>query len=282
MQTPNTDKKQSVKGRVASFWNDTPCESIFANQSTDQPSFFKQIEQFRYSNQPYMEQLVGFNRFQNKRLLEVGCGLGTDLRQFALGGASVVGVDLSANSVNLAKTGFDCLGVEGQFVNADSESLPFNNAAFDAVYSFGVLHHTPDTQKAIDECWRVLKPGGQFIVMLYNRRSWHVIVEPYLLVLKHWLSRRPLPSNPTRSSEVVRRYDGNDNPLGKAYSPNEVRGLLRHYQDVDITICQSRFWGNSKLVRIYGQFLRWCGIERKWGFWIVAQGKRPNILNGVG
>ena len=268
---------RSLKGQVADYWNDNPCESFASTELPGERAFYQQVERFRYTNQPYMEKLVGFNRFENKRILEVGCGLGTDLRQFALGGADVVGLDMSSNSVALAQKGFAVFGIEGRFVNADSERLPFDDSVFDVVYSFGVLHHTPDTQSAIDECWRVLKPGGQFIIMLYNRQSWHVLVEPYLLLIKRWLSRRALPSDATDQSESIRRYDGDDNPLGKAYSPSEVRNMLRKFADIRTTTRQSRFAGQSPIVKSYIRLLEMTGITRKWGFWIITHATRPEI-----
>ena len=275
MAVPRSDS-QALKARVAHFWDANPCESFAATARPGERAFFEQVERFRYASQPYMRDLIGFDRFADKRLLEVGCGLGIDLRQFALGGARVVGLDLSANSVALARQHFRTFDTDGQFVNSDSELLPFADKSFDVVYSFGVLHHTPDTQAAIDDCWRVLKPGGRFIVMLYNRRSWAVVVEPYLLAAKRRLSRRSLPPHPTDSSEVVRRYDGGDNPLGKAFTPKEVHRMLRNYVDVQMTMRESRFRGDSWLVQSYGRLIQWSGIERKWGFWIVAQATRPD------
>ena len=127
---------------------------------------FQQVREFRTDTQEFVYRAVDFRQFAGKRMLEVGCGLGSDLLHAASLGANVVGFDLSRRSVGLARRHFALAGVDGQFVHGDAEGLPFGDDSFDVVYSFGVLHHTPDTQKAIDECLRVLKPGGQMVLML--------------------------------------------------------------------------------------------------------------------
>ncbi|MDA2932741.1 methyltransferase domain-containing protein [Acidobacteria bacterium AH-259-D05] len=266
---------RALKDRVAKFWDRNPCGSFSTNEQSGRYAFFEQVTHYRYATQPFMHKLIDFERFAGQRLLEVGCGLGTDLRQFALGGARVIGLDLSAGSVALARQHFLVLGTEGNFLRSDTEHLPFTAKSFDVVYSFGVLHHTPDTQAAIDECYRVLKPGGFFIAMFYNRCSWYVVVEPYLLAAKRWLLWQPLPANLTDPSEIVRRYDGAGNPLGKAYTPAKVRKMLQRFVHVHLHICYPLVVGGSRLVRSYSRFLEWSGINRRWGFWIVAQARRP-------
>ena len=270
----------TLKARVTDFWDGRPCGSFASDKPPGERVFFEQVTRYRYSAQPFMHELIGFGRFTGQRLLEVGCGLGTDLRQFALGGARVIGLDLSQQSVSLARQHFLVFGADGNFVQSDSEHLPFADASFDIVYSFGVLHHTPDTQAAVDECYRVLKPGGEFVVMLYNRRSWHVIVEPYLLAAKRRVLGQPLPPDFANPVEVVRRYDGAGNPLGKAYTPAEVRQMLHRFSDVRFHICHSQPVDGSWLVQSYGRFLEWSGINRRWGFWIVAWARRPVSREG--
>ncbi|MFQ5852944.1 MAG: class I SAM-dependent methyltransferase, partial [Candidatus Binatia bacterium] len=261
---------RALKARVAEFWDARPCGSFAAAEPPGGHGFFEQVKRYRDSAQPFMRDLIGFERFAGQRLLEVGCGLGTDLRQFAASGARVIGLDLSAQSVFLARRHFILFSTEGSFLQGDCENLPFANASFDVVYSFGVLHHTPDTQAAIDECFRVLKPGGKFIVMLYNRRSWHVVVEPYLRAAKRWLSRQSLPPDFADPLEVVRCYDGASNPLGKAYMPADVRQMLDRFVDVSLQVCHPHPVNGSWLVQSYSRFLEWSGINRRWGFWIVA------------
>ena len=265
---------QAVKSDVAQFWDSQPCGSFVSKEVRGGRAFFEQVAQYRYATQPFMQTLIGFQKFSKRRILEVGCGLGTDLRQFASAGAQVVGVDLSMQSVSLARQHFRAFGTEGSFSQSDGEHLPFAGQSFDAIYSFGVLHHTPNTQAAFDECYRVLKSGGEFIVMLYNSVSWLVAVEPYLVAIKRLLLRQPLPSNFINPSETIRRYDGAENPLGRAYSPREVRQLLHRFTEVELSICHPLIIEGPQFARSYSRFLEWSRINRYWGFWIVAHARK--------
>ena len=266
---------EGLKARVARFWDERPCGGFASEELPGQRDFFEQVESYRYATQPFMNDLIGFKRFVDQRVLEIGSGLGTDLRQFALAGARVVGLDLSFQSIALARRHFLAFGNKGAFLQSDAESLPFADGLFDVVYSFGVLHHTPNIQGAIDECYRVLRPGGYLIVMLYNSHSWQVIVEPYLVAVKRWLLRQPIPKHFSDPAEVVRRYDGAENPLGKAYFPVKVRQMLQSFRDIRLQVCHPRSVSGSWVVQSYSRFLQWSRINRHWGFWIVAQARRP-------
>ena len=265
----------SLKSRVAQFWDNRPCGSFASDEELGTRAFFDEVASYRYSAQPFMRELIGFHRFTGKRVLEAGCGLGTDLRQFALAGADVVGLDLSASSVKLAQQHFLLSDTEGAFCRGDVERIAFADESFDAVYSFGVLQHTPNTQAGIDECWRVLKPGGRFILMLNNRRSWHVIVEPYLQAAKRMLLRQRVSPDFADPLSVVLRYHGDKNPLGKAYTPCEVSHLLRRFEYIQIRIRDALIVNGSLLGRGYSRFLEWSRINRRWGFWIIAEARRP-------
>src|SRR2546428_10890270 len=118
-----------------------------------------------------MPEVMGFDQFAGLRLLEIGCGMGTDLLQFARGGAKVTGTDLTPRSIEISRRHLTMYGESGDFAIVDCETLPFANESFDVVYSNGVLHHTPDTAGAVREIHRVLRPGGQARVMLYHRGS---------------------------------------------------------------------------------------------------------------
>ena len=268
-------KEQELKRQVAQYWDSQPCGSFASQAAPGECSFYEEVTRHRYARQLYMQELIGFDHYAGQRLLEVGCGLGTDLRQFALGGAQVVGIDLSARSVRLALRHFEVYQTAGDFCNSDAENLPFASATFDVVYSFGVLHHTPNTQRALDECFRVLKPGGRLILMLYNSHSWHVRVDPYLRNAYWLLTGRPGLPGGVRVEEVVRRYDGVDNPLGKAYSLAQVRQMLSRFEAVRLHVCNQCFQDGSILARWYDALLHRSGIYARWGFFIIAHALRP-------
>src|SRR6185503_2725620 len=154
------------KRRTREQWGTNPCGAHAAGDlEVGTREYFDAIEAYRYNvDSPWLKEAVGFDRFQNRRLLEIGFGTGTDLLQFARAGALVTGVDLTPRSIEIARRRFVIYGQQGEFLIGDGENLSFPDESFDVVYSFGVLHHTPDTARAIREVHRVLRPRGQAIV----------------------------------------------------------------------------------------------------------------------
>jgi ubiquinone/menaquinone biosynthesis C-methylase UbiE len=151
-------------------------------------------------------------------VLEIGVGLGTDHVQFARAGARLHGVDLTEKGVELVRRRLELEGLSSELQVADAEQLPFAGASFDYVDSWGVLHHTPDTPRAVAEAIRVLKPGGRLCVMVYARHAW----VSYGLWLRHGpLSRRPLRS----IADVLHHHMES---LGtKGFTKREVRRMFR-------------------------------------------------------
>jgi ubiquinone/menaquinone biosynthesis C-methylase UbiE len=115
---------------------------------------------------------VDFNSYCGKKLLEIGCGAGVDLVRFARAGAIVTGVDLSKTSIELARRNFVQHDLPGDLLIMNGEELQFPDDLFDVVYAHGVLQYTADAKRMIAEIHRVLKPGGEAIMMVYNRNSW--------------------------------------------------------------------------------------------------------------
>jgi ubiquinone/menaquinone biosynthesis C-methylase UbiE len=248
---------EQLKSTVHDYWNEQPCGTQFVDAHRGTKAFFEAIEKHRYESQPYAASLCKFKSFQGKSLLEIGCGLGTDSLQFARNGAMVTGVDLTEESVALAQKRFELYGMQGEFRAADAENLPFADNSFDAVYSFGVLHHTPNTQRAIDEVYRVLKPSGEIVIMLYHKHSLHVWLGVPLYFL-YGLAKGKLWGY----NEWVRIYDGKDNPLGKAYSRKELRKMFSKFNDVSFKACDNIRPRFPKWLNAINQtlFANWAGF----------------------
>src|SRR4051812_12294904 len=156
-------------------WTETPCGSLDDPRLTPGTTeYFDAVDRDRYDRYaPWLSQAIGFDQFREAKVLEIGYGQGTDLFQFAARSrASVTGLDLSPSHFALASARFRLAGLAADLRLHDAEKpWPFGDNTFDVVYSFGVLHHTPEPEKAITEAHRVLKPGGTIIVGLYHRHS---------------------------------------------------------------------------------------------------------------
>src|SRR5256886_11776705 len=163
---------------VKGFWNANPCQSHLS-QEADRRRYFEEISQKRFQGREWHVPTVAkFDSFRGKDVLEIGCGVGTDGIEFAKNGANYIGVDLTPKSVELTRERFEVFGVPGRFEVANAEEgLPFPDASVDHVYSFGVIHHSPAPDKIVREIHRILRQGGTFTVMLYNRSSINYYIE---------------------------------------------------------------------------------------------------------
>ena len=209
---------------IQRYWN----HRIHDLEMTDEPvgtrAFFDDLDDYRYDKLRYLPQLVDFSAYQGQRLLEVGCGIGTDLVRFATGGACVTGVDLAQTAIDLAHQNFALHGLTAEELRvANGEALPYPDATFDVVYGHGVVQYTADAAQLIRECHRVLKPGGTGIFMVYNRVSWLNALSKVMKVpLEH-----------------------EDAPVLVKYSIAEFRGLLAPFAEVRIV--PERFPVKSRL-----------------------------------
>ncbi len=166
---------------MRAFWQANPCGVKFADAAPGTRRFYELVEAHRYTKEWHIPALPISPSARGLKVLEIGCGLGTDGAQFAEAGADYTGVDLTEAAVELARKRFELFDLPGKFQTADAENLDFADESFDLVYSHGVLHHTPETAKAIREIHRVLRPGGRAVVMLYHRDSYNYRVNISLL-----------------------------------------------------------------------------------------------------
>jgi SAM-dependent methyltransferase len=174
--------------------------------------FFDDLDLYRFDKLRYLPRLVNFEGYAGKRLLEVGCGIGTDLVRFGRGGAVATGVDLSRTALDLASRNAEHAGVSLDLKLANGEALPFEDSCFDVVYCHGVLQYTADARLMVEECRRVLKPDGEGIFMVYNRVSWLNALSKVMRVdLEH-----------------------GDAPVLRKYSIPEFRDLLSGFAQVRI------------------------------------------------
>jgi ubiquinone/menaquinone biosynthesis C-methylase UbiE len=161
---------------VGTFWNTEACGTHFVEEFTDERDFYEKFREQRYRTEWHIPLLVPFADANGKSVLEIGIGNGADAAMFALNGAHYTGVDLTETALEATRKHFRVLGLTGEFKRENAEALSFPDETFDWVYSHGVLHHTPNPQRAINEAWRVLKRNGRAIIMLYHKNSFNYFV----------------------------------------------------------------------------------------------------------
>jgi SAM-dependent methyltransferase len=298
MSTPSQKPgAEELKERVRVFWQAHPCGTKFSDAEIGTPEFFARVEAHRYEKEWHIPGAADFQNTRGLRVLEIGCGMGTDGAQFAKAGAIYTGMDLTDAAVELARKRFQVSGLEGEFHVADAERLDFPDASFDLVYSHGVLHHTPDIEAAVREIHRVLKPGGRAMVMLYHRGSYNYRVGIRVLrragaglltseagiKLINLLTREPIDSlrehaqlakngNSSADDFLSQSTDGAGNPLARVYSRREARELFKDFSGVELRA----YFLNKRFIPLIGGLLPRSvesALASRWGWhlWIYAK-----------
>jgi ubiquinone/menaquinone biosynthesis C-methylase UbiE len=231
---------EAEKQRTREQWSQDPCGAIYAQElEFGTREFFDQVERHRYHDYaPWMPDTMGFNQFPGARLLEIGCGMGTDLLQFARGGAICTGMDLTPQSIEITRHRFSLYGQQGTFLVSDGERLPFPRESFDVVYSNGVLHHTPDTEGAVREIHRVLRKDGTAKVMLYHRNSLNYWIE---IILRRGILKAEFLRGRNAEeimSRVIEHSEHEARPLVKVYNRSEAEKLFAPFSDVKSQVTQ--------------------------------------------
>jgi ubiquinone/menaquinone biosynthesis C-methylase UbiE len=205
---------------VKEFWNRESCGEVYATGSTVRDQLDAQART-RYELEPYIFDFARFADGRDRDVLEIGVGMGADHLEWAKASPrTLTGVDLTPRAVELTRARLDAYGLPSKLECADAEQLPFPDNSFDIVYSWGVLHHSPNTPKAVAEVYRVLRPGGIARVMIYH----HWSITGYLLWLRYGLlARRSL-------TEVYAQYL--ESPGTKAYTVDEAKQMFEQFSDV--------------------------------------------------
>jgi ubiquinone/menaquinone biosynthesis C-methylase UbiE len=212
------------KEAVRRYWNAAPCGTPDVADA-EEARKFRELERIRYEREPFISRFARFEESRGRRLLEVGVGAGTDHLRFARSGASCTGIDLSDVSLETTRRRLLAEGLASDLRVADVEDLPFPADSFDLAYSWGVIHHTPDTPRAALEILRVLRPGGRLCVMVYNRHS--------LVAGQAWLLHAALRGRPTRSLTDVLAHHM-ESPGTKGYTADEARALFRGARETSV------------------------------------------------
>jgi SAM-dependent methyltransferase len=213
----------SATDAVRDYWNAHIHDLEITSHPVGSREFFADLDHYHFEKLHHLPRLIDFDAYRGRRVLDVGCGAGTDLIRFARGGAIATGVDVSRSAIELARKNFEQQGLEADLREADGERLPFPDNSFALVFAHGVVQYTPDGQRLVDECHRVLEPGGEAVFQAYNRISWLNALSKVMKVpLEH-----------------------EDAPVLRKYSIGEFRALLRVFREVRIV--EERFPVKSRL-----------------------------------
>lgn len=198
--------------QIRDYWNEHIHDLEVARSPIGSAGFFRELDEYRFDKLRYLPQIVDFSAYRGKRLLEVGCGAGIDLVRFARAGAVVTGVDISDVAIELARRNFAHNELPADLQVMSGEALSFVDDSFDVVYAHGVLQYTASAERMIAELHRVLRPGAEAIMMVYNKYSWLSALSNLLNVeLEH-----------------------EDAPVLHTYSLREFRRLLAPFRHVRI------------------------------------------------
>jgi SAM-dependent methyltransferase len=254
---PPTADHEALVERVRAYWNVRIHDLDITRHPVASPGFFADLDEYHFDKLHHLLRLVDFDGYRGKRVLDVGCGAGTDLVRFARGGAECWGVDLAESAIDLAKRNFEIQGLRADLRVANGEALPFEDGFFDLVFAHGVVQYTADDRRLVEECRRVLRPGGQAIFQVYNRRSWLNAMSKLMSVgLEH-----------------------EDAPVLRKYTEGEFRALLTGFSQADLVFerfpVKSRLHGgwkgtlyNTFFVGTFNALPR--GLVRRYGWHLLA------------
>ena len=260
-----------LKEGVRDFWNAEPCGSRYLGEGED----FEAHARARYELEPYIPGFAQFASSRGLRVLEIGVGMGADYLQWLQAGAHATGVDLSAISLERTRRRCELAGFQPDLQVADAEHLPFPDDKFDVVYSYGVMHHSPDTTQCLREAWRVLKPGGMARIMLYH----HPSLTGFMLWLRYGLLRGK------SLRETV--YQQLESPGTNTFTKSDVLRMMARFESVRIEQVFSpgdlllnrpseRFRSRPYKIawKLYPRTLA-RKLGKRWGLFLLITGMKP-------
>jgi ubiquinone/menaquinone biosynthesis C-methylase UbiE len=207
---------------VRFYWEQQPCGTepdVTGKLDKGTLAWSEKIEEHRYTVEPFIHAMAQFTRYHGKKILEIGVGAGTDHLQWARAGAECCGVDLTDAAIETTRARLAMHGLSSNLQRLDAEVLPFADESFDLVYSWGVIHHSEHPEKILCEIRRVLRSGGRFIGMMYNRRS--------LVALRLWLKHVVKEKRWYSLADVI--WNHVESFGTKAYTVKELQELFSEF-----------------------------------------------------
>lgn len=267
---------EEYKRQAQLHWSAAPCGSNTSGKELWTREYFDEVEAHRYRTHPWILEAIRGFKLRGKRVLEIGYGMGSDHLSMGRQGAILNGIDLTPGNLEVTRARLDLYGYASELAVGDAENLPYPEGTFDFVYSFGVIHHSPNTRKIISEIHRVLSPGGRCYVTVYHRNSmffwWTVNAVNYLLkggwrkrTLEQQLSLIEYPN--TSEDMVIRLYRRNEFAQ-MFHAFRRTRCYVRHLIPVDIAIFSRLFADPYRPVPFLDR------IARRLGWYVVVEAEK--------
>jgi SAM-dependent methyltransferase len=214
--------------RVRVYWDRRPCNIRHSTKPVGTREYFDEVEARKYFVEPHIPGFAQFERWKGKKVLEIGCGIGTDSVNFARQGAELTAVDLSEKSLEVSRKRFEVYGLKARFFFGNAERLSswLPVEPYDLIYSFGVIHHTTHPDRVFDEIKKYCRPGTEIRIMLYTKWSWKVL----------WIILKYGKGAFWRVDELVRTYSEAQTgcPVTYYYTFNDLHRLMKDYEIIEI------------------------------------------------
>lgn len=277
MKDSNADKyKEASKNN----WRNAPCGSNLVdikNYIYLSKEYFDELEKQKRKEEPWKIQEFGKMNIKNKKVLEIGYGMGCDHLELARRGAILSGIDITKENLKIAKKHLELNGYSSNLIIGDAEKMPYENNSFDFVYSFGVLHHTPNMEKSIHEIYRVLKPGGRVWIAVYNKNSWFY---RYYIIPKYFIKKEFMKISLAERLSLIEYPNTNKDILVRLTSKKELKLLFNKFE-IDEIKTRSL---NNKSFLFGGKLLGDKTINimsRYWGWYNIISAHKVGVSNDI-
>lgn len=213
---------------VRDYWDRKPCNIKHSNKELNTKEYFDDVEKKKYFVEPHIPKFAEFSKYKRKKVLEIGCGIGTDSINFARAGAKLTVIELSSKSLEICKKRFEIFNLKADFYLGNSEELssflPIDK--YDLVYSFGVIHHTPNPEKTIEEIKIYMDIGSELKLMLYSKFSYKLF----------WVMKTTNQWDFNKMEEIIAKHSEAQTgcPVTYTFTFNEIKELLNGFRIEDM------------------------------------------------
>lgn len=215
----------SIYDQIRGFWDSQPCGTTHVNLPPHSLEYFVEFDKFYEGYYPYLLPFLNLEEMRGKRVMEIGLGSGFTLHRIAQVAQTCLGLDISFETLRLNRARDGHFGLGLRLLQASATRIPLADDSLDYVVSIGCLHHIPEIEQAVAEIHRVLKPGGVFKGMVYNRNSYRFRV--YIPLLRRF---SPQWRGQSAQDCVNKMYDGSANPYGMVYSRRQVAAIFNKFE----------------------------------------------------